>query len=107
MSTPELSIPSDPRTRLAVLPQLRHWIIWPVALGILTVVFGFAVKLVPGIAATELRVDRLLSRHHDATLNWVALAINSVLSLPRNPSFRDNLPRSRMQLKSGPPHTDP
>lgn len=80
MSTPELGIPSDPRTRLAVLPQLRHWIIWPLALGILTVVFGFTVKLIPGIVGTELRVDQLLSRHHDATLNWVALAINSLLS---------------------------
>ena len=80
MSTLELTTSSDPRTRLAVLPQLDHWIIWSVALAFLTVVFGFAVKLIPGIAAPEFRVDQLLSRHHDAVLDWVALSINSVLS---------------------------
>lgn len=80
MSTRKLSTFSDYRTRLGILPQLKHWIIWPAVLALFTVLFGFSVKLIPGVAAAEFRSDQLLSRHHNAVLDWIALAINSVLS---------------------------
>jgi membrane-associated phospholipid phosphatase len=75
-------VPIDPRTRLARLPQLKHWVSWPVVGMVLILLLGFAAKLGPGFAGTELRVDQVLSRHEDGALTAVALAIDTVLSPP-------------------------
>jgi undecaprenyl-diphosphatase len=74
--------PADPRVRLARLPQLRRWIIVPLLLVLVTLILGFGVKLIPGLSATEFRVDQLLSRHHNVVGNAIALTINTVLSPP-------------------------
>lgn len=70
----------ESRSRLATLPQLRSWIVWPIAMAIVTLAFGFAVKLLPKIASTEFRVDQAFSRHHDPVLNAIALGINAALA---------------------------
>lgn len=70
----------DPRTRLARLPQPRHWILIPVLFVVATMMLGFGVKLVPGLATAELVVDEFLSLHHSPAGNAIALTIEAVLS---------------------------
>jgi membrane-associated phospholipid phosphatase len=72
--------PSDPSVRLARLPQLRRWITVPLLLVLATLILGFGVKLIPGLSGAEFRIDQLLSRHHDAVGNAIALTINTALS---------------------------
>lgn len=77
-----LTTPADPRVRLARLPQLRRWITVPLLLVLVTLILGFGVKLVPGLAVTEFRLDQLLNRHHTVAGDVIALTINTVLSPP-------------------------
>lgn len=72
----------DPRVRLARLPQLHHWVSWPLIGMLLILLLGFAARFGPGVASVELRVDQLLSRHEDGPLTAVALAIDTVFSPP-------------------------
>ncbi|TFD10015.1 phosphatase PAP2 family protein [Cryobacterium sp. TMT1-2-2] len=73
---------SDPRARLARLPQLRWWISVSLLLVLVTLILGFAVKLNPRLSGAEFRIDELLSRDHLAVGNTIALTINAVLSPP-------------------------
>lgn len=68
------------RTRLMVLPHLRHWILIPVILSVLTLMLGFAVTWTPSIMATEFRFDQLLSRNHDGPLNAIALGVDTAFA---------------------------
>jgi membrane-associated phospholipid phosphatase len=70
------------RTRLARLPQPRHPYQRTITLLLATLIVGFTVKWVPGLAQTEFRLDQALSRHHNPPLNVLALSINTVLSPP-------------------------
>jgi membrane-associated phospholipid phosphatase len=74
--------PADPRVRLARLPQARRWIIMPLLLVLATLALGFTVKLSPGSASAEFRVDQLLSKHHNLLGDATALTIDTVLSPP-------------------------
>ncbi|WP_241978223.1 phosphatase PAP2 family protein [Cryobacterium sp. Hz9] len=73
---------SDPRGRLARLPQLRRWISVPLLLVLVTLILGFAVKLNPRLSGAEFRIDELLSRDHIAVGNAIALTIDALLSPP-------------------------
>ncbi len=77
-SSSELAV----RTRLAVLPQWRHWIVAPVIFGVVALTLGFVVKWVPSIAATEFGVDEALDRSHNGVFDAIAVAINAVLAPP-------------------------
>jgi len=70
------------QTRLAVLPQWRHWIVVPVILAGVTLALGFTVKWVPSIAATEFGADRVLDRNHNVVFDAIALAIDTILAPP-------------------------
>ena len=70
----------DPATRMATLPQVRHWILWPFAGAVLALVLGFTQKLIPGTVHIQLGIDEWLDLHQNPVLTGVALVINSVLS---------------------------
>lgn len=78
-----MTTPEDPsRARLSSLPQLRHWIVLPLAIVVATLAVGFSVKLDPAVASTELGLDQALSRDHVGVLTSIALAIETVISPP-------------------------
>lgn len=70
----------DPATRMATLPQLRHWIVWPVAGALIVLFLGFAQKLSTGIVQFELGIDQWLDANQNPALTSVALVINTALS---------------------------
>lgn len=70
------------RTRLAVLPQLRHWIALPLALAVLIVAAGLAVRSDPAFTAADFSVDAALSHHHTPPRTAVALIVNVAFSPP-------------------------
>jgi hypothetical protein len=63
---------------LAVLPQLRHWVLWPAAMAAVVLALGFSAKYLPGYTHAELVVDQDISAHHDGFLNTAALALNTL-----------------------------
>lgn len=65
--------------RLALLPQIRHWVLWPVIIGAAVLALGFTMKNLPGPTSAEATVDQFLSAHHTPALNAVALAFDTVL----------------------------
>lgn len=77
--TVQLSQPADSRIRLARLPQLRHWVVVPLLSVFATLVLGFAVKSISGLAVAEFRVDQLFDRNHGVVGDAIALTINAVL----------------------------
>ncbi len=80
MTASDTSESIERRTRLAVLPQVKHWIVIPVVLALLTLLLGFSVKWSPSFASAQYQLDQLFSRHHNSVLNALALAINTALS---------------------------
>ncbi|MFP3466903.1 phosphatase PAP2 family protein [Leifsonia sp. SIMBA_070] len=72
----------DPRTRLAVLPQPRHWLMVSLLGVIAILLLGFSVKLVPGVLRAELALDEALTDHQVSVLNVVAVAVSTVFSPP-------------------------
>lgn len=70
----------DPGVRLARLPQVRRWITVPVTLVVATLVLGFSVKLIPGLASAEFNVDLLFEQYHGTAGDVIALAIDTALS---------------------------
>lgn len=64
--------------RLAVLPQLRSWVLLPAVMAVVVLVLGFSAKYLPGYTPAELAVDQDISARHDGLLNTVALALNTL-----------------------------
>ncbi|MFF2347046.1 phosphatase PAP2 family protein [Pseudarthrobacter sp. NPDC058119] len=64
------------RMRLAVLPQVRHWVFWPVVIGTAVLALGFTMKNLRGPTSVEAAVDQFFSAHHTPPLNAVALALD-------------------------------
>jgi undecaprenyl-diphosphatase len=67
---------------MAVLPQLRHWILWPAIAAAATLAAGLVLVRVRALAGVELGVDQALSRDHSRALTFLALAIAKVFSPP-------------------------
>jgi len=70
----------DPRTRLAILPEPRHWLIVTVLIASFTLALGFIVTSLRDATAAEFGVDQAISGHHSPVLNAVALALVQVFS---------------------------
>jgi len=68
-----MSLP--PRTDFAVP---RHWIVVAVVLFVVTVLLGFAVKLVAALGTAQLPLDAALNRRNSPTLDEVALALDKL-----------------------------
>lgn len=68
------------RTRLARLPQLRHWIALPLVFAVLVVVAGLTLRSVPALTAADFAVDASLSHDHTPPLTVIALFVNVVFS---------------------------
>lgn len=64
---------------MARLPQLRHWIVLPVAFAFLIVGAGLVLRS-PALTAVDLSVDVELSRDHWAPLTGIAWFLNAVFS---------------------------
>jgi undecaprenyl-diphosphatase len=73
---------TDPRTRLARLPQLRHWLLVSLIGTLAILLLGFSVKLIPGVLPTELALDEALTDHQLTVLNGLGLAISTIFSPP-------------------------
>lgn len=67
------------RMRLAVLPQVRHWVLWPLIMGGAVLVIGFGMKNLPRPTSAEFTVDQFFSAHHIPALNSVALFFDTGL----------------------------
>lgn len=81
MSSTELSADrTAARTRMAILPQLRHWIVLPLVSATLIAAAGLTLASVPAVTAADLSVDAALSHDHSAPLTAIALFINVVFS---------------------------
>jgi undecaprenyl-diphosphatase len=65
---------------MAVLPQIRHWVIWPLLLAAVTLAVGLTLKSVRALTAADLGVDQALSRDHSPVLTSLALATATVFS---------------------------
>ncbi|MFE5835259.1 phosphatase PAP2 family protein [Arthrobacter sp. NPDC056493] len=68
------------RTRLAVLPQLQHWIAVPLMFAILIIAAGFSLRSSRDFTAADLSVDAALSHHHTPPRTAIALAVNVLFS---------------------------
>jgi membrane-associated phospholipid phosphatase len=68
------------QARMAVLPQLRHWVLWPVATAALTLAAGLVLVQRRGFTTAELGVDQALSRGHSPVPTFLALAAAAVFS---------------------------
>ncbi|GAB3610788.1 phosphatase PAP2 family protein [Humibacter ginsengiterrae] len=82
MSTTVPGRTSDPRIRLARLPQLRHWLLASLAGTLVLFLLGFAAKLIPGVLPAELALDEELTDHQQPILNWASIALSTVFSPP-------------------------
>jgi membrane-associated phospholipid phosphatase len=67
-------------TRLAVLPQIRHWVLWPAALAAALIVAGLTLSAVRTLTAADLGVDQTLSLNHVPSLTAIALTLNVLFS---------------------------
>ena len=61
---------------LAVLPLPRVWGLWAVLYALVVLGIGLSAMAIPGFSGTELGVDQELSRHHNAVLTVLAMALN-------------------------------
>jgi membrane-associated phospholipid phosphatase len=68
------------RTRLARLPQLRHWIVLPLVFAVLIVAGGLTMRSIPAFTAADFSVDAALSHDHTPPLTMIALFVNVVFS---------------------------
>lgn len=66
--------------RLAVLPQIRHWILWPAAMMLIALVGGLVVTRVRAVTSADLAFDQALSRDHTNALTSVAFSLADVFS---------------------------
>lgn len=64
--------------RMAVLPQIRSWVLWPAVMAVVVLALGFSAKYIPGYTPAELAVDQDISAHHDGFMNTAALALNTL-----------------------------
>ncbi len=80
MTAPTSTLHDTSRTRLAVLPQLKHWILWPVVGAVVIVLFGMTVKYLPVVARTELHVDQFLTLHQNPVFGTIALLIQTLFA---------------------------
>lgn len=70
----------DLRTRLAHLPEPRHWILLAFAGVAGTLALGFAVRLTPGVLPFELAIDEELTDHRLPILDVVGVGLSTLLS---------------------------
>jgi hypothetical protein len=68
------------RTRMVVLPQIRHWVIWPLLLAVVTLAVGLTLKSVRALTAADLGVDQAFSRDHSPVVTSLALAASTLFS---------------------------
>lgn len=68
------------RTRLARLPQLRHWVVLPLVFAVLIVAAGLTMRFVAAFTAADFSLDVALSRDHTPPLTVIALFVNVVFS---------------------------
>lgn len=68
------------KTRMGVLPQIRHWILLPAVLAVAVLALGLTMKSVRALTAADLAIDQAVSRDHSTVLNGLALALNSLFS---------------------------
>lgn len=80
--TPPVDDVGDPRTRLALLPQPRHWLLLSLTGVLAVLVLGFTAKLLPGVLPAELALDEALTDHQTPVLNIVAVGASTVFSPP-------------------------
>ncbi|MDQ4502802.1 phosphatase PAP2 family protein [Sinomonas sp. ASV322] len=82
MTSSDFTAPSapakTPRSRLATLPSLRHWIIAPVVMSVAVFALGF-IATTSGVTSTELSVNQTMSTQHVGWLNTVSLAVEKIL----------------------------
>jgi membrane-associated phospholipid phosphatase len=74
------STKADPRTRLAVLPEPKHWLLASTLIAALTLAMGLTVTSLRDVTAAEFRVDQTISAHHSPVLNTIAMAIVQIFS---------------------------
>ncbi|MDQ6752919.1 MAG: phosphatase PAP2 family protein [Actinomycetota bacterium] len=65
---------------MAVLPQIRHWVLWPLLLAAFTLTVGLTLKSARALTAADLGVDQAFSRDHSPVLTFLALATAAVFS---------------------------
>ena len=58
----------------------RHWLPASSALALAALTLGVCIRLLPALSGAELGVDQDLSRHHEAILTAVAMALNELFS---------------------------
>ena len=81
ISSHETASPAEAAAvRMAVLPQLRHWIAVPVIAAVLIVAGGLALRFIPALTTADMSVDAELSHDHTAPLTGLAMIINVVFS---------------------------
>ncbi|MFE4834905.1 phosphatase PAP2 family protein [Arthrobacter sp. NPDC056691] len=68
------------RTRLAVLPQLQHWIAVPLMFAVLIVAAGFSLRSSRDFTGADFAVDAALSHHHTPPRTAIALIVNVLFS---------------------------
>lgn len=67
--SPQAAPPAEPAAvRMAVLPQLRHWIAAPLIAAVLIVAAGLALRFIPALTSADMSVDAELSHDHTAPL---------------------------------------
>ena len=76
----EAGAESTSAIRMAVLPQVRHWILGPLVAALLIVAAGLTLRTVPALTAADFAVDAELSHDHSPALTGIAMAINAVFS---------------------------
>jgi len=77
-AAPVQALPAQ--ARMAVLPQLRHWVLWPALTAVLTLAAGLLLAHRRGLATAELGIDQALSRGHSPVPTDLALAAAAVFS---------------------------
>jgi membrane-associated phospholipid phosphatase len=68
------------QARMAVLPQPRHWVLWPVVIAVLTLTAGLVLVQRRGFTTAELGIDQMLSRGHSPVPTFLALTAATVFS---------------------------
>ncbi|MCG2624662.1 phosphatase PAP2 family protein [Arthrobacter sp. I2-34] len=68
------------QARMAVLPQPRHWVLWPAVTALLTLVAGLVLVRQRGFTTAELGIDQAFSREHSSVATFLALTAAAVFS---------------------------
>lgn len=72
----------DPRTRLARLPQLQHWLMVSLIGTLALLLLGFSAKLLPHVLSIELALDESLTDHQLPVLNAIGIGLSTIFSPP-------------------------